>query len=124
MEKKYRILIFGKDGCPKCKTLKERLHALLERSEFAAFDAAYCDVLTEEGLVQFAKLECLNPARIPAFVILERRGDEFVPVARPTRAMKENSSLLSLYLGLQTDYSTSGVLTPQMLESVLEEARA
>lgn len=131
MAKKYRVMVFGKTGCEKCKVLQARLDQMLAEPAWADFEKAYCDVEQEEGLVQFCKAECVNPSRIPAFVVA--RHDEalrryvLIPNAQP--APEEDAvckrSRLYAYLGLQTDYSDSGrgVISPKMIAAILDEAR-
>jgi len=129
MDKTYRISVFGKAGCQKCKILNQRIDKLLTKPEWADFEKAYVDVETEDGLVLFCNAECINPQRIPAFLI-EKWDDEqgrHLPVVN-IRAGEPDSvckaSKLYTYLGLQTDYSTSGTITPRMLTSVMKEAKS
>ena len=130
MEKRYQILVFGKKGCDKCKVLNQRLDAMLSRPEWAAFEKHYVDVLTEDGLVEFAKMECLNPQRIPAFIVGRKQpGGAFTPLLNPSPGASDEvcgSSKLFAVLGLQTDYSESGrgVITPGMVTKVLQESLA
>jgi hypothetical protein len=130
MAKAYRILVFGKAGCDKCKTLNKRLDDLLEREEWSDFEKQSCDVETVDGMVAFCKTECVNPQRIPAFVVMRRTAetDEFIPVERPVPGATDSvcgSSSLYQLIGLQTDYSSGGrgVLSPKMIQSALTEAR-
>lgn len=128
--KPFRILVFGKPGCDKCKVLNQRLDTLLAKEEWADFEKLYCDVTTEDGLVQFARAECVNPQRIPAFMITRRKGDtdRYEPVmarkpGEPDPICKQ--SKLYQHLGLQTDYTDAGkgVISAGMITAVLEEAR-
>ena len=73
MAKKYRVVVFGKSGCPKCKVLNQRLDTLLDKPEWEQFEKVYHSLDTEDGLVSFCKAECINPQRIPAFYVAERR---------------------------------------------------
>ncbi|MCC7300990.1 MAG: hypothetical protein IT583_07920, partial [Verrucomicrobia bacterium] len=61
MQKPYKIKVFGKEGCAKCKMLNQRLDKLLEEKEWSDFEKEYCDVETVDGLVAFASAECINP---------------------------------------------------------------
>lgn len=131
MAKPYRIIVFGKEGCPKCKTLNKRLDSLLSKPEWVDFEKKYVDVETEEGLVEFSNAECINPQRIPAFAVAAKTDGqteayELLPNPEPDRkdAVCGDSKLYS-YLGIQTDYTSkgNGVITPQMIKSVLEEAK-
>ncbi len=129
MTQPLRIVIFGKQGCEKCKMLQQRVDKLLAGGEWSDFVKVYADVETEEGLVAFCRTECVNPNRIPALVVHEY--DEVAGIWRPmprTAPGAEDpicgASRLHTYIGLQTDYSGSGVLSPKMIAAVLEEARA
>ena len=124
--KKYQIRVFGKEGCDKCHTLNQRLDKLLVKDEFAAFEKQYCDVETIDGLVAFSEAECINPSRIPAMLITQwdAETEEFLPIQTRQPGAKDpvcKKSKLYQYLGLQTDYSGSGVISPKMIKSVLAE---
>ena len=73
--KQFVVKVFGKDGCDKCKVLNRRLDTLLAQKEWADFEKQYCDVETEDGLVDFCNVECINPQRIPAMVVARREAD-------------------------------------------------
>ena len=128
MAAKYQVKVFGKKGCDKCHTLNQRLDKLLANEGYAAFEKLYCDVETIEGLVAFAEAECINPSRIPALLVAqwnEEDGD-FVPVAVQEPGANGaacGKSRLYQYLGLQTDYSDigKGVISPRMIQSILDE---
>lgn len=126
---KLVIKVFGKPGCDKCKVLNKRLDTLLSKEEWSGFEKVYCDVETEEGLVDFCNVECLNPQRIPAMVVTTVQEDTGRQVLLENPKKGENDAVcggskLYTYLGLQTDYDAGGgVLTPKMLKAVLEEAR-
>lgn len=129
MAKHYRILVFGKKGCAKCKQLNQRIDDLLALPVWAEFEKCYYDLGTVDGLVAFCKAECLNPQRIPAFVVTrfnEVTGAyDFVPNPAPG-AVDPVCKTTKLYqhLGLQTDYTDigRGVLPPRMIEAVLQQA--
>lgn len=131
MAKTYRVKVFGKPGCDKCKVLQERLDKLLGSDEWSDFEKVYCDLQTEEGLVEFCEVECVNPQRIPALLVTrhnEETGDyDPVPNRNPghTCNVCKNSRLFQ-HLGLQTDYTEAGrgVISPRMITTVLAEARA
>jgi hypothetical protein len=130
MSKTYRIKVFGKEGCAKCKMLNQRLDKLLEEPAWADFEKEYCDVETVEGLIAFASAECINPQRIPALLVTRRQPEtgRYLPVATRNPQPRDKlcgKSKLYQYLGLQTDYSDEGkgTLTPKMITAVLEEAR-
>ena len=129
MTKPYKIKVFGKPGCAKCKTLNQRLDKLLTKEEWADFEKEYCDVETVDGLVAFASAECINPQRIPAMLVT--RKDEITgrydPI--PTRDPQPvdeicGKSKLYQYVGLQTDYTPAGngIISPKMITAVLKEA--
>lgn len=128
--KTFQVMVFGKTGCEKCKVLNKRLDDLLVKAEWADFEKSYCDVETEDGLVQFCRSECVNPNRVPAAVVArwnagngryERIGNAHPETPDPVL----KKSKLYTYLGIQTDYSENGqgLITPKMLTSLLDEAR-
>jgi hypothetical protein len=131
MTKPYKIKVFGKAGCAKCKTLNQRLDKLLAKDDWSDFEKEYCDVETVDGLVDFASAECINPQRIPAMLVTRHddKTDRYnpVPVADP-KASDEicGKSRLYQYVGLQTDYTDAGkgIISPKMITSILSEARA
>lgn len=123
-----QIEVFGKAGCQKCKILNSRLDTLLKKPEWEAFRKVYHDIETEDGMVAFCQSECLNPQRIPALVIREvgEGGSRHLPNPQPGEVDEVcQHSRLYQYLGLQTDYSTTGrgVLTPKMISAILYEAK-
>lgn len=130
MEKTYQIHVFGKPGCAKCHTLQGRLDDLLQEPEWADFEKVYHDLETEDGLVDFCDVECLNPQRVPGFYI--SKADPATgaqrPIPNPTPGQTDavtGASALYTWVGLQTDYSTAGrgVLTPRMIEATLRKAK-
>ncbi len=129
MAKKFQVLVFGKNGCDKCKILNQRLDGLLEKDEWQDFEKVYCSLDTEEGLVAFAQTECINPQRIPALALTSRAANgtyTFIPNRKPDApAAVFKSSKLYPILGLQTDYSAvgKGVISPAMITAALTEAR-
>lgn len=127
-ETPYRITVFGKPGCKKCKVLNERIDKLLGGEDFADFEKAYRGLDTEAGLVEFCNVECINPQRIPAFVVsrFDAQARRYEPIPRtPQTDDKEAADPARLYsvLGLQTDYSGSGTISPRMIQAVLNHAR-
>lgn len=129
MSKRYRVSVFGKAGCAKCKVLNQRVDDLLTRPEWKAFEKRYCDIDTEDGLVALCLAECVNPQRIPALVI-ERREAEDQPyrlLPHPSPGTEDavlGSSALYSLLGLQTDYAGQGrgVIAPRQLSHLFERA--
>jgi glutaredoxin len=130
MAKKYKITVYGKTGCDKCKVLNQRLDNLLEKDEWQDFEKSYLNIETEEGIVSFCKAECINPQRIPAFVVEEQHPEKqrYVPLRNPRPGQSDEvckKTRLHHIMGLQTDYSDQGrgVISPKMIKRVLEEAR-
>ena len=130
MAKPFKLVVFGKTGCDKCKMLKKRTDDLLATGEWADFEQEYCDVETEEGLIEFCRAECINPTRIPALVVMRQEADgPYRPMLVPPPAQLDpllGKSRLYHVLGLQTDYSAQGrgVLSPKMIQAILSAARA
>ncbi len=134
MADKMQVWVFGKAGCPKCKMLNKRLDTLLKSEEWQGFEKRYWDVETEEGLVTFCKLESANPQRIPALVIARPdpaapEGARPIPAFPPAEipagaAARDLPGRLFTCLGLETDYSGKGVITPKMVKTILREAMA
>jgi hypothetical protein len=130
MAKNYRILVFGKKNCAKCKQLNQRIDDLLAEPDWAEFEKCYYELGSVEGLVAFCKAECINPQRVPAFVVTrfnESTGAyDFVPNPAPGAADPVcKTAKLYQHLGLQTDYTEAGkgVIPPKMIEAVLQQAR-
>ncbi|MBI9020610.1 MAG: hypothetical protein JEZ10_05075 [Verrucomicrobia bacterium] len=132
MKKLFKIVVFGKPGCDKCKTLNQRLDKILVEKEWADFEKEYCDVETVDGLVAFASAECINPQRIPALLVTKRQEEtkRYVPVSvrnlQQTPDAVCGKSKLYQYVGLQTDYTPAGkgIISPKMITAVLQEACA
>lgn len=130
-KKQFQVMVFGKAGCDKCAVLEKRIDGLLEKSEWSDFEKLKLDAESEDGLVEFCQCECVNPQRIPAFVV--RRWNplnhRYEPVRNAEPSAQDEvcgSSKLYTFLGIQTDYTESGkgIISPKMITSVLEEARA
>jgi len=129
MAKQYQVQVFGKAGCDKCAILNQRLDKLLEKKEWSDFEKKYYDVETEEGIISFCEAECINPQRIPAFVVARTAGEssesEALVNSRPG-AIDDicGNSRLYQYVGIQTDYSEDGrgIISPKMISTVLNEA--
>lgn len=124
----YQIVVFGKAGCQKCHTLNQRIDKLLAKDEWSDFSKHYLDILTEEGLVEFCNAECINPQRIPAclFRQYDKESGKYLTIEQPQPGKEDEvckDFALYTYLGLQTDYSSSGTITPKMLTKLMEEAR-
>jgi len=130
IEKPYRVTVFGKAGCDKCKVLQKRLDEILAKPEWSDFEKTYADIETEDGLVAFSRAECVNPARVPAFVVSRRDpiSGHYQLVLNPEpgkSAQLLKRAGLYTYAGLQTDYTDDGqgVITPRMITATLEAAR-
>ncbi len=131
MDKKFQVVVFGKKGCEKCASLNKRLDTILKKKEWQDFEKVYMDVHTEDGLIAFSKAECLNPQRIPAFVVVWKnsQNNALEPVPNPKMGQKDEvcgDARLHTHLGLQTDYSGEGkgVISPKMIKQILQEAVA
>lgn len=129
MSAKYRVHVFGKQGCPKCTVLNQRLDKVLAKDEWDGFEKHYSDVETEAGMVAFAEAECINPQRIPAMMVMQfdEETGEYEPVPNPAPGKADavfKKSKLYQYLGVQTDYTDGGVISPKMITTCLEEAVA
>lgn len=119
----YTAHVFGKHGCKKCELLKGRLSKLLEKPEYQDVAMEYHDVLTLNGLVDFCKVGCLNPNRIPALVMADEKGYIRNPKRRADIPEAYAASNVVKYIGVQTDYDTGGgVISPAMIEGVLKSA--
>jgi hypothetical protein len=122
-------MVFGKTGCDKCGVLNQRVDKLLARDEWKEFEKLYCDVESEEGIVKFCEAECINPQRLPALLVTRQNSEngEYEPLSNPQPGSQDpvcKNARLYQYLGLQTDYQAGGTLTPQMITTILTEARA
>lgn len=130
MEKTYKIQVFGKPGCDKCKTLNQRLDKILKKDEWSDFGKEYCDMETVDGLIAFASAECINPQRIPALIVTRKQDAtaRYAPVAvrnpQQTPDPVCGKAKLYQYVGMQTDYSAAGkgIISPKMITAILKEA--
>lgn len=130
MEKMFKVRVFGKAGCDKCVTLNRRLDKMFALEEWGDFEKHYCDVGTEDGLLHFCRAQCVNPSRIPAFMVTKRceKTGVYQPIENPTPGETDKvcgNSPLYQYVGLQTDYSElgKGLLKPKMIAATLERAQ-
>ncbi len=129
MTKPFQVWVFGKKGCDKCALLNQRLDKLLADDAWSAFEKKYWDVESEDGIVAFCESECVNPQRIPAFLVarLDEKTGAYAPVPNPNPGNVEppcGHGRLYSFLGMQTDYSRQGggVITPKMIAAILGEA--
>lgn len=124
--KKYKIVVFGKTECSKCVALNHKIDELLKSGNYKDFEKQYVDVMSEDGLVMFCDLECLNPQRIPAFVIMKNIDGKLIPIENKTEIISDDicgKAWIYQYYGLQTDYASDGKITSKMIERVLEMAK-
>lgn len=132
MSKPYKIKVFGKQGCAKCKTLNQRLDKLLAEKEWDEFETEYCDVETVAGLVDFASAGCIHPSRIPAMLVTRKQEEtgKYEPVLTKNPQITPDKTCgkakLYQYVGLQTDYTPAGkgLISPKMIKAILQEARS
>ena len=124
--KRFQVAVFGKQGCDKCKVLKNRLKKILAADPYGDFELIYYDLGTIEGLVRFCQCEMLNPQRIPSFLIFEKEDRSGITSLRPLGYREEMSDPggepLDTFMGLETDYTSTGTLTPGMIRELLEKA--
>jgi hypothetical protein len=123
--KDYAVLVFGKEGCDKCKVLNRRIDKLLEKPEWTRIEKKYFDITTVDGLVNFAEAESLHPQRIPALLVCKAKPDG--STERIHQRFTEGYDADGVYrvpgyVGLETDYTDGGVITPEDIEKVFREA--
>lgn len=112
-----KIRIFGKKGCGKCSLLKGRFDRILSKEPYAGkFDIEYNDLSTEEGLVAFCNMEFLDISRIPSFVVMDENNRIM------NGYIEENNIFLRDILALQTNYDAGGVILPQLIRDILNQA--
>lgn len=126
--KGLKAAVFGKQGCDKCDLLKRRLGKILQENSYAGFEMEYFDLGTIEGLIRFSQCEVLNPQRIPSLFVYRQVENKSGVDLRPLRCMKKVSALneeeaeIDTFLSLETDYRSSGVITPAAIKDVLDQA--
>jgi hypothetical protein len=121
---RFEVAVFGKKGCSKCELLKKRVGKILAEKNFDDFEMVYYDLGTEEGLVRFSQCEVLNIQRIPSFTILHKGPINGRCDIRPVICLKKVSVLdnekTETFIGIETDYSTNGVIAPKTIRQTLE----
>lgn len=129
MPAQFQIQVFGKKGCDKCTVLNRRIEKTLEKDTWKNFEKVYMDVETEDGIVAFAKAECINPQRIPAFIVTRYNvsSGKYEPIPYNCHEEldgKTRKTRLYSYLGCQTDYSpaNNGIINPKLITKIMEEA--
>jgi hypothetical protein len=124
--KKYKVIVFGKKDCEKCKALNHKIDELLKLDEYKDFEKQLIDVMSEDGLIMFCDFDCLNAQRIPSFLILKKDEKQHVTIKNDYYETDEicKGYMTYQYLGLQTDYSNNdGKITSKMIEHVFNLAR-
>jgi hypothetical protein len=124
--------VFGKEGCSKCAALKRRLERLLAKPEYSMIKMEYHDVLTLDGIVDFCKTGCLNPNRIPALLLadngkyIEMPGCMWDEVEKGSGLMNSrfDPSVTYPYVGVQTNYDSTGVITESVVQDLLDIAKS
>lgn len=122
MSTEFTVVVFGKEGCGKCKALLGRLDRMFKGEEGQHFSLKYVDVSKSIGMVAMCKMECINPSRIPAFVVVDAHG---VPLRNPDPGRRDDEddySMLYQHLGAQTDYSRKGNISPALVKRILTTA--
>ena len=115
--KPYLIVIYGKDGCGKCVSLRQDVGLVLEDRAFSAwFDADYQNLSTANGMAAYAIAETINGQRLPAVQIMEYSAERAVYVKMRDLAGDD-------YLQLQTVYAPVESLISKMdITSLLDKA--
>jgi hypothetical protein len=124
--KKYKVIVFGKKDCEKCKALNHKIDELLKLDEYKDFEKQLIDVMSEDGLIMFCDFDCLNAQRIPSFLILKKDDKQYITIKNDYYDTDEicKGYMTYQYLGLQTDYSNNdGKITSKMIENVFSLAR-
>jgi hypothetical protein len=111
---KLKVHVWGKHGCAKCKALLDRLNRMDTEGEL---DIEYHDILTVQGLAEFCRHGDINGNNIPAFTV---EGD-FTPLGAEGWPFPGSKPLYDEY-GVCTDYETGGVMRPEMIKTVIENA--
>lgn len=110
MQKKYLIVIYGKDGCEKCARLKLNVKALLANESLGRdFDMDYQNLSTAEGMAAYAAAETINGQRLPGLQIMKYNEGKrtYTKIADPRPESfdaKTKKLFVPSYLQLQTDY--------------------
>ncbi len=119
--KRFKLAVFGKQGCDKCVVLKKRLRKILEEKPYSGFELKYYDMGTSEGLVRFSQCEILNPQRIPSFMVFSSDSEGLHPVDDQLD-VSGNGDSIDTWLALETDYSAGGVIKPAAIRESLDKA--
>jgi len=97
-------------------------------TDWQDFEVKYNDITTEDGLVEFAQRECLNPQRIPSFIIEKRVAgtERFEAMRNPAHDVVISGVRPMRYIGIQTDYTEigKGIIPPAAVVEVLKQAKA
>ena len=96
--KPYLIVIYGKDGCAKCVSLRQDVDLVLEDRELSMwFETDYQNLSTVAGMAAYALAETVNGQRLPAVQIMEYDTE--------MGAYIKMSDSADGYLQLQTNYA-------------------
>jgi glutaredoxin len=127
--KPYLIVIYGKEGCPKCVKLKQQINAMLADDNVSKdFDMDYQNLSTAEGMAAYALSETVNGQRIPAVQIMNySSGDEAyikIPDTRKECFDEEGKLFVPVYLQAQTHYDeNNGEISETNIAELIALAR-
>lgn len=119
----YVIKVYGKATCGKCKILKDKIAKLLP--EYPEVEMQSVDILEPDGMVDFCKMEELNPGSIPAFVLFRKNESGIWPLHHTLQIVGDPAYAdlpLKTALGLQTDYSSTGAIPEKYIVACLDKA--
>lgn len=75
----------------------------------------------------FAQRECLNPQRIPSFIVEKKvaGSDTFEAIHNPEHSHTTTGLRPLRFIGIQTDYSEAGkgIIPPAAVIEILKQAR-
>ncbi len=107
----FLVVVYGKDGCPRCDKLKRDVQEVLSESDHGhRFAMNYENLSTIQGMRAYALAETVNGQRIPALQVMKysaaREAYEKIPQVGKIMG-KEGTSCKNqpFYLQLETDYS-------------------
>ncbi len=108
-KKPYLIVIYGKDGCDRCRRLKNTVQEILKAPGTDDFAMDYQNLSTPEGMKAYALAETVNGQRIPALQIMgfnPSRGS-YVKLADPSAEHMDQAAgklMVPVWLQLETSY--------------------
>ncbi|MCK5849089.1 MAG: hypothetical protein KAH01_07845 [Caldisericia bacterium] len=126
--KKFLIVIFGKDRCPHCDILHKNVMNILDETQNEDFSLDFQNLSRREGLVAFAKAETINGQRIPALQIMKFNKDEdsykkIVDTRKEGFVEEKSEFFYPTYLQLQTDYANNKDITKEEILGIMDLAR-